>query len=274
MNGRFSFLATLLIIVALSHSVACAFDPIGPPAARLKGGWSATTLEYMYSSMDLEADGFTLAGIEFFPDTVEGIKSNKLYANFASGLQDYGEVFLRVGATDASSGTGDNWSDFVGDSDYEFAIGAGAKFNFGQSQDGAHIWSLLAQTSYATLDLDVKTSPILDSIATLAAELDIWEVQIALGYTRRFGDRFWVYCGPFLHFVSGDADIKGSILTDVGETIEGGATKASTDLREESMIGGYIGAEWSRGDDFGWCVELQFTSGGYALGGGLIWRFE
>ena len=274
MNRRFPFLGTLLITIALSHSVACAFDPIGPPAARLKTGWSATTLEYLYSNMDLEADGFTLAGIEFFPDAVEGIKSNKVYANFASGLQDYGEVFLRVGAMDASSGTGDNWSDFVGDSDYEFAIGAGAKFNFGQSQDGVHTWSLVAQTSYASLDLGIKTSPILDSIATLSAQLDIWEVQIALGYTRRFGDRLQVYCGPFLHYVSGDADIKGSILTDVGEAIEGGATKASTDLEQESNVGGYVGVEWSRDDAFGVCVEWQFTSGGYAVGGGLIWRFE
>jgi hypothetical protein len=216
--------------------------------------------------MDLEADSFTLAPIAFASTTVESIKSNKLYANFASGLQDYGEVFLRVGAMDASSGTGDNWSDFVGDSDYEFAIGAGAKFNFGQSQDGAHTWSLVAQTSYATLDLDIKTSPILDSIATLGAEVDIWEVQIALGYTRQFGDRLWVYCGPFLHYVSGDADIKGSI--------DGVATKASTDLEQESNVGGYIGAEWSRTDDFGFCVEWQFTGGGYALGCGLIWRFE
>ena len=269
MNGRFSFLATILIIIALSHSVACAFDPIGPPAARLKGGWSATTLEYLYSSMDLETDSFTLAPIAFSSDTIKSIKSNKVYVNFASALQDYGEVFLRLGAMDASPDTGDNrtnWASFVGDSDYEFAVGAGAKFNFGQSQDGAHIWSLVAQTSYASLDLDVKTGPILDSVATLAGEVDIWEVQIALGYTRRFSDRFWVYCGPFLHFVSGDADIEGSI--------DGAATKASTDLEQESQVGGYVGAEWSRGGDFSLCVEWQFTSGGYALGGGLIWRFE
>lgn len=269
MNGRFSFLAALLITIALSHSVASAFDPIGPPAARLKAGWSATTLEYLYSSVDLEADEFTLGPIAFSPATVKSIKSNKFYANFASALQDYGEVFLRLGAMDASPDTGDNrdnWAGFVGDSDYEFAIGAGAKFNFGQSQDGAHIWSLVAQTSYTSLDLDVKTGPILDSIATLAAEIDMWEVQVALGYTRQFGDRFWVYCGPFLHFVSGDADIKGSI--------DGAATKASTDLREESMLGGYIGAEWSRGGDLSFCMEWQFTGGGYALGAGLIWRFE
>ena len=272
MNGRFSFLATLLIIIALSHSVACAFDPIGPPAARLKEGWSATTLEYLYSSMDLEADEFTLAPIVFTSTTIESIKSNKFYANFASGLQDYGEVFLRVGAMDASPDTGDNegnWASFVGDSDYEFAIGAGAKFNFGQSQDGVHIWSLVAQTSYASLDFDIKTSTIPltpPAIATLSAELDIWEVQIALGYTRRFGDRLWVYCGPFLHYVSGDADIKGSI--------DGVAAKASTDLEQDSNVGGYVGAEWSLGDDFSLCAEWQFTSGGYALGGGLIWRFE
>jgi len=229
--------------------------------------------------MDLEADGFAFSfasgRITFPSDTIENIKSNKVYANLASGLQDNGEVFLRLGAMDASPDTGDNqgnWAGFVGDSDYEFAVGAGAKFNFGQSQDGAHIWSLVAQTSYASLDLDIKTSTILKvpvtpkPTATLTAEVDIWEVQIALGYTRRFGDRFRVYCGPFLHFVSGDADIKGSI--------DGVATKASTDLEQDSDIGGYVGAEWSRGGDFSFCVEWQFTSGGYALGAGLIWRFE
>jgi hypothetical protein len=262
-------LATLLIIIALCHSVASAFDPIGPPAARLKEGWSATTLEYLYSSMDLETDSFTLGPILFSSSTIKNIKSNKFYANFASSLQDYGEVFLRMGAMDASPDTGDNrgnWAGFVGDSDYEFTVGAGAKFNFGQSQDGAHTWSLVAQTSYASMDLDVETNPILDSSATLSAELNIWEVQIALGYTRRFGDRLWVYCGPFLHYVSGDADIDGSI-----DTV---ATKASTDLEQDSNVGGYIGAEWSRGGNFSFCVEWQFTGGGHAFGGGLIWRFE
>jgi hypothetical protein len=269
MKSRVSFLAPLFITITLCYSVGYAFDLFGPPAATLKEGWCSTNLEYLYSSMDVEADGLRVGPLLFSSDTIENIASNKFYVNFASGLTDDCEVYWRLGATDMDPDRGynrDNFAGYIGDSDYEFAVGAGTKINFGQSEDGMEIWSLVAQASYASLDFDKRISTLHEATTILSAEADIWEAQVAVGYTYRYADDICFYCGPFLHFVGGEAEVRG--------TVDGVPGKDKTDLEEESRLGGYIGTEIGLADDLSLCLELQFTGARYALGGSLIWRLK
>jgi hypothetical protein len=101
------------------------------------------------------------------------------------------------------------------------------------------------------------------------ADVEIWEVQIAVGPTLRVDDNFRVYGGPFLHFVNGDLDISGRTV-DMGTDI---LMETTADIEEESQFGGYVGAHLDVDENTSCYLELQLTGDAWGIGIGAARRF-
>ena len=107
-------------------------------------------------------------------------------------------------------------------------------------------------------------------ILTGDAELDFWELQVAVGPTWE-GDNFRIYGGPFLHLVDGDIDLDTTGVdgsTAIWRVISNG------DIEEASQFGGYAGAQWLVNENTVANVEAQFTGDAWAIGIGAVWKFE
>lgn len=255
----------MVIIVPWSTS-ALAFDPMGPPTAGLRKGQFSAGAEYVFSEIDVEADGLTIDGLTFGDTTIKNITSNKVYANIGYGLTNEWDVFLRLGVADADidkSGNRSNLGSLLGNSDFGFAVGGGAKFTFFESEKIK--WGVLTQISWGELDFDRKSFSIMGVDGTISADIDIIEIQIAIGPTYQLMENVSIYGGPFLHFLDGDADLSG--------TLNGTPGKGSTDIEQDSMVGGYVGTEINLTESVDFNIEFQGTGAGYALGMGLIYRF-
>jgi len=256
----------VMVVLLLCHSEVLAFDPMGPPTAGLKQNQFSAGAEYLYSEIDLEADGTPTLGLG--SDVIKSIESNKVYGRLGYGLTDDWEIFVRLGAADADpdkSDNSDNVAGYIGGSDYGFAIGGGTKVTFHESEDGKLKWGVLAQMSWTDLDFDRKSYSIGGHNVIFSTDIEVLEVQIALGPTYELNDTISIYGGPFFHIVDGDADLKGSI--------DGSPGKVSTDLEQDSLFGGYVGMEFELTDNLDYNIEFQGTGGGNALGMALVYKF-
>ena len=100
---------------------------------------------------------------------------------------------------------------------------------------------------------------------SLATEVDLFEIQVAFGPTFRPVDGVSIYGGPFFHIVTGKADLSG--------TISGIPATLSMDLEQESIFGGYVGAQIDIGEHVSLYVEGQFTGDASAVATGVALKF-
>jgi hypothetical protein len=49
--------------------------------------------------------------------------------------------------------------------------------------------------------------------------------------------------------------------------------KADHDIREESQLGGYAGAQWYLDENSSLYTEIQFTDDAWGAGVGITWKF-
>lgn len=260
------FYSTVVFIVAgLCGSAAFAFDPMGPPTPGVRGlGRASVGMEYSWSDMDIEADG--MPELDLSSDTIENVELKKISVNLGLGTSDDSEVFLRIGIADADpdkSDNSDNFAGHAGKSDECFLLGGGAKFTLYKQEKIT--WGLLTQMSWADFDFDEKSYSIAGHSVTLSTDMEIFEVQIAVGPTVEVHESVAVYGGPFLHFVTGDADLKG--------TVDGAGERVNADLEQESILGGYVGVELDVTKNADFNIELQGTEAGYAIGASLSYKF-
>lgn len=253
---------------------AFALDPLGPPAATPnKESIASLGLEYLYSEMDLQAGRLImetpLGNFQLPSAKIKAIQMNKLYVNLVSTLLgDNYDVFLRLGITDASldkSKNQDNLAGYVGNSDYGLTFGGGFRTTLHQSRDGKTRWGLLAQLSYANLDFDEKTYPVNGSDVLFSTTMDMLEIQLAAGPTYQATDKLVIYGGPFLHFVKGDAELRGNV-NDI-------SVQGSSDLEQESILGAFIGLSTDLAKNTKANIELQVTDDAQAVGFRFIHRF-
>lgn len=266
--------AFILAITFLIGSNALALDPMGPPVADLEHGQFKVGIDYSHSEMDLELDEGTwiefLDGA-FFDEgyatsfTLKDFKANRTYANLGYGVADICEVFLRVGG--AGGKFGDSlWEDAESfDSSSGFAIGGGIKATF--FDEGNLKLGGLFQIGWS------EYSGLLDAAHWAApdyVEVDLAELQIALGAQYALSDRASVYAGPFLHFVGGDLDDVYSEV-DVG----GGQLTShySWNIGEDSIVGIFVGAQLELTETCSFNIELQGTGSAQAIGASLAWKF-
>lgn len=246
MNRRF-LAVTSLCILSGCVTVAFAAGPLGPPTASLKQGQSGIAVEYARSGADWEVTGRTIDG------TMSSVKSNMFIAQPAYGLTDDWEIYALLGVSDTE------WKDF--DGGYEFAYGFGTKITFEKTENTA--WGLLFELQWnksgdsGTMNLtDVNAAS-----ANYSVNVTYYDITVALGPTWKITEDLRLYGGPFFYVLEGDIDV------------EGASVDASSDLSEQTLFGGYIGAEFDLCPRSSWYGEFRFTGDTWTFGTGVEWRF-
>ncbi|MFB0525440.1 MAG: hypothetical protein ACETVZ_07845 [Phycisphaerae bacterium] len=278
MESRKAQLVVVLIGIVCS-SPALALPPMGPPKATLGENQWAVDFKYAYQEMDLELNGkarendgtgWLLSDLTKYK--IEDLTSNIFLGSLGYGICDTWDVFVHVGAADAKDdvaeilGCGRSGNRFEGlDGGYGLVWGFGTRATFDQEDNLT--WGGLFQMTWSDPDggsVGLRGDPQFSG----DVELDFWEIQIAAGPTLQF-DGFSIYGGPFLHFVKGDMDLKGSTVEDSVTIL----VESSADIREESILGGYGGLQWDIAENAYWYTECQFTGDAWGLGTGVVCEF-
>lgn len=250
-----------IVLMVLSTRVM-AFDFLGPPSAYLGKGQSGLGIEYLKSEITLDAEGvFVLADTE-----IEDIEFNKIYSVLRGGLSPEAEMFVRLGIADAEVDQGanmDNLGYYIGESDSGFAVGGGAKITLLETE--AIKWGLVGQISYLDMDFDGATGTFLGWPVSLDAEVKILEFEVGIGPTIEISKGACLYGGALFHFIDGEADITGTV-GPLSET-------QTSDLKEDSVFGGFVGGQLKIADTSDLAIEFQTTGDSYAFGISLMHRF-
>ena len=290
MEKRITLIAVIFMIVGVSGSAVLALSPMGPPKAMLgQDQWSAG-IDYANETMDLEASG-TNNEIHYQPGqdpfivspregkfNIEDLKSNIVLGRVSYGISDNWDAFLRLGVADAECDIEQTYADggdphqYSGfDGGFGFAWGLGTKVTIWENEKIT--WGGLLQMTWVTPgDGDISLSG--DPNFSGNAEVEFWEVQLAIGPTWQMNDELSIYGGPFLHFVNGDLDFSG-------ETVRPSATgpmrvvteSSSDDIDEKSLLGGYVGASWDANERTSCFLECQFTGDAWGIGLGAVRKF-
>lgn len=208
-------------------------SPMGPPKAGLEQGQFGVGLNYTTGEMDLEFD--LIGG---FPTETEEVESDMLLVDLGYGINDQWEGFVRLGVAKLEM---DGW-----DGGNEFAYGFGTKVTI--SEQDAITWGGLFQILWAEGD---------DTVFGEDAEIDAYEIQIAIGPTYD-AENVRIYGGPFLHLVDGDLEVMGIDVADI---------------EQDSVFGGYVGAQFDIAENSCVSVEAQFTGDAWAISGGIGFGF-
>jgi opacity protein-like surface antigen len=285
MEKKIALFAAALMITALSNSAVLALVPMGPPKALLGQDRWDIGIEYTHQSLDLEATGDVtetdiIPGVGDFTAVrkvkhkINDLKSDIVMARAGYGINDSWDAFVRLGLANAKGDMEQTYPDgsptdtFKGyDGSFGLAWGLGTKATFWQDEQLS--WGGLVQITWLDPgDGSVKLSG--DPAFSGKADINnMWEVQIAGGPTWRLENNLRIYGGPFLHFVNGDLDISGT-TTDLGTEIH---TKTSSDIKEKSQFGGYVGGQLDVDQNTSCIVEFQLTSDAWGIGIGAARKF-
>ena len=284
MEKKIALLAVAFMIVIVTNSAVLALTPMGPPKAMLGQDRWDIGVEYSYQTMDLEATGKD-TNIEHIPSLyittrkgkyeINDFKSNVILGRLGYGISDSWDAFVRLGAVDGQCDLEQTFPDSARHEYKDFDGSFGLAWGFGTRatfwQDEKLSWGGLFQMTWMEPD-DSSISSII-SPGNLhysgTADIDIREVQIAVGPTWQIEDNVRIYGGPFLHYVDGDLDISGEIV-DPGVGVE---MKSSGDLEEKSQFGGYVGANFDVDENTSCFIEYQLTDDAWAFGLGAARRF-
>lgn len=285
MEKKIALFAAAIMVTALSNSAVLALVPMGPPKALLGQDRWDIGIEYTHQSMDLEATGNVTetdinpgvpdyVAVRKVKHNINDLKSDIVMARAGYGINDSWDAFVRLGLANAKDDIEQTYPDgsptdtFKGyDGSFGLAWGLGTKATFWQDEQLS--WGGLLQITWLNPgDGSVKLSG--DSAFSGKADINnLWEVQIAGGPTWRLEKNLRIYGGPFLHFVNGDLDISGSTV-DMGTEIH---TKTSSDIKEKSQFGGYVGAQLDVDQNTSCIIECQITADAWGIGIGAARKF-
>ncbi len=264
----------IVVTVGLLCSVSFAGGPLGPPKAFVGRGKWLVDVEYAHESTDLKACGKVVweGTPEHFGYRIEDLRSNMFFGSLAYGLCDSWDVFVRLGAADATdkirpaieAGYGEK---YAYDGGYGFAWGVGTRATF--CQCGPWTFGAVGQLTWLNPG-DGDDTFAFDANDVRAAKFGAnWrQVQVGIGTTYQ-ADGWWVYGGPCLLFVNGDLDV------DVTETITGPTPatyhgKGTLDVREESEFGGWVGVGCNLPQNARCYAECQIYGDGWLVGAGVL----
>jgi len=283
---RFAFATILIVVLGCFCSTALALDFMGPPSAGLKKGQLGLGADYSYTRMDIGLDNgvvtstfykfgavFSSTTSKISSFTLKRLKMHKLYANIGYGITDNWEVFIRLGGVNPEfSGNFFPTSPASQSRDYNgdvgFAIGFGTKVTF-YEKDKLKLGALF-QMSWASSHATASGTDFRESV-----DIDIIEMQIALGATYQLTEKITIYGGPFWHFVNfNGSDLHGYRSYDSNPAQqEKWISRSSYDLDDISNFGGYIGAQYEIFKDTLCCIEYQHTRSADALAMSVRWKF-
>jgi len=286
MCRRFALTATLIAALGCFCSSALALDFMGPPSAGLKKGELGLGADYADSRMDIGLDNGLVAehvyqhgalasssSSRVSSFTLKRLKMHKLYANIGYGITDNWEAFIRLGGMNTEfsgnffpGSSGSQSRNYNGDTG--FAIGFGTKVTF-YEKDKLKLGALF-QMSWASSYATASGAGFRESV-----DLDIIEMQIALGATYELTEKITIYGGPFWHFINfNDSELSGfrSYESDPSQN-ETKVSYSSYDLDQIGEFGGYIGAQYEVCKDTFYCIEYQHTRSADALAMSIRWKF-
>ena len=279
MEKKITLFTVVLIIVTVFNSAVLALAPMGPPKALLGQDRWDIGIEYGHQTMDLEAVGNVTDTTDGFVTTRKGkhnindLELNIIMARAGYGINDNWDAFVRLGLADAQGDIDRIYPDGAPTDEYEGFDGSfGLAWGFGTRatfwQDDEVCWGGLFQVTWLEPG-DSSISLSGDPGFSGDAEIDIREVQVAIGPTWRVNDTFRLYGGPFLHFVNGDLDLSGqTVIMDSDISVE-----ASGKIEEESQLGGYVGAHLDVDENTSCYLEFQLTGDAWGIGLGAARRF-
>ena len=265
----------VLFIVVLSGSAGFALDPMGPPVADMEQGQYKIEADYSHSNMDFELNNGiwieNLDGVFFdWGDavdlTLKDFEVNRGYANLGYGIADNCEAFFRLGGSRAEFGDS-LWEDKeTFDSKAEPAIGLGIKATF-LDQGNLQIGGLF-QANWAKFDGKLYAE---HWAASDFVEIDMAEIQIALGMNCMLSDQVSVYGGPFFHFIDGELyDTFSEVDAETGGLL---TSEYLWNIEQDSVFGGYLGAQMELAENCFLNIEFQHTTAADAFGASIAWRF-
>ncbi|UCF16099.1 MAG: hypothetical protein JSW59_01295 [Phycisphaerales bacterium] len=259
------FVCVMIVTVSLSGPAAMALDPMGPPRASVDEGQFIFGADLSLSETDLKLTSGKWTNPNTTPtsgtllDRTVDFETSKLYATAGYGFTQNWEAFLGIGATKSEFGD-DLWNsgeDF--DSGIEFAVRGGVRATLLEFPDYDVQLGGLIQFNWTNYDgkLNAPTQVGPDFV-----ELDLLEMQVAVGATYWWTERVKVYAGPFVHYIKGDLD-----QFDVS------GFKNRWDIDEGPIWGIYLGALVDLSKIAENCVvniEYQHSSDATALAAGLM----
>jgi len=277
MNKKLLVLVVVFTVFALVGSSALALAPMGPPTAGLKTGQVRAGAEYSYSNADFK--------VEWEGDddeyTAKDIKVNMFTANIGYGIMDEWEAFARLGFGNAKGAyygdDEDDGSEISGD--YKFAWGLGTKFTFLKQENID--WGVLFQIGWLKTEGSESGSEV-DGFDTYTWEdnfkLSVYDMEIAVGPTWKAAEGLSIYGGPFFNLVNGsiDDDWTETDTYDNGDDppeIETDSGSESADVKQKSIFGGYVGAQFDLSENASVFGEFQFTGGAMTFATGVGWKF-
>jgi opacity protein-like surface antigen len=171
-------------------------------------------------------------------DSSTHLKTNMITANLGYGVMDDLKGFVRLGTGNARA------EGFSGD--YGFAWGFGTKYTF-LKQDKLD-WGALFQMNWLRSD---------DKVAGETVRVKPYDIVLAVGPNYQISDGLSIYGGPLLQWVRGNATAAGG----------------SSDIKEKSIFGGYVGAQAALAANTSLFGEVQFTGDSWGIGTGINWKF-
>ena len=276
-SKRICYLGFAIVIICIISPAVFALSPMGPPTSGLKQGDVKIGADFSHSEMDLELnDGEFVEYLDGWLDAsgvesdleLKNVKINTVYVNLGYGVTDYFEVFLRLGGNNAKFSGSTFWPSGENfDSNTGFAIGGGFKATF--YDEGRLKLGGLIQVGWSDLDgaIRPKEWPVADD----TVQLDLTQVQIAVGPSYELSERILIYGGPFLHFVRGDwEDVYNQVDPGTGGLL---TSQLSWNVEEDSNFGAYIGTQMEIAENSSFMIEYQHTSAADAVGASVAVRF-
>lgn len=267
--------AFAVLVAVLGGTTAFALDPIGPPVADMEFGQFKFGVDFSHTNMDFELkNGIWFEYLDGVFDnwgdavdlTLKDFEANRYYAKLGYGISDNCEAFFRLGGSSAEFGDS-LWEDNEEfDSNAEPAFGFGIKATF--LDEGNFQLGGLIQANWSEYDGMLYASHWASSDFV---EVDMAEIQIALGMNCMLSDRVSVYGGPFFHFLDGE-------LYDTFTEVDAGTGGLLTseylwDIEQDSVFGGYLGTKMELTDNCFLNIEFQHTSAADAFGASIAWKF-
>lgn len=266
----------ILVLISISGTEVFALDPFGPPTTSLMEGQYEFGLSYSNSSMDLEMGSSKYTELNLVTSetisgktdsfTLKDFEENKIYANLGYGIWDYCDIYIRLGIVNAEFGdsiwkTGE---EFDNQSDISFCIGSRATFY----EEGNLKIGRIIQLSWASLDGRLKAPHWTEDESS---DIEIIEIQAAVGPTYTTENGVSYYGGPFLHFVTGDVTEKfNDTYTSTGQDY---SAEYTWDLNEASNLGAFFGVQFDDGEYTSLNLEYILTADADLYSLSLSYRF-
>lgn len=247
-------IVAVFLLFGLYCFAAFALSPMGPPKAELLKGQYNVGVDYSYSQLCMDFD-FKSGSGPMADFTKNKFKTDMVTGKIGYGITDSWEGFFRIGA--ARTRSAENMERHNADG---LTWGLGTKVTL--CEDDNVTWGGLVQANWARLDGEAKGY----SGGGWSGDMDlnIMQIQLAVGPTYELTECVSVYGGPFWYYLDGEKKYREKVGTP--------GWREKYDLGNCTDFGCYVGVHFDISEDTFWNIEYQFTEDDSAIGTGIVWR--